>query len=81
MTIACSHVQAHNAMYTVGKNDKTRGYVVTPKSTKVQTLGANIWACARAQTFENAHALTTMCEYTEGRGAKTETRTAVYNVD
>ena len=36
---------------------------------------------ARAQAFENAHALTTMCEYTEGCGAKTETRTAVYNVD
>ena len=51
------------------------------KSTKVQTLSANIWACARAQAFENAHALTTMCEYTEGCGAKTETRTAVYNVD
>ena len=43
------------------------------------TLGANIWACARAQSFENAHA--SMCEYTEGCGAKTETRTAVYNVD
>ena len=49
------------------------------KSTKVQTLGANIWACAQA--FENAHALMTMCEYTEGCGAKTETRTTVYNVD
>ena len=36
---------------------------------------------ARAQAFENAHALTTMCEYTEGCGAKTEIRTAVYNVD
>ena len=36
---------------------------------------------ARAQAFENAHALTTMCEYTEGCGAKTETRTAVYNVE
>ena len=48
----------------------------------MQTLGANIWVCARthAQAFENAHAL---CEYTEGCGAKTETRTAVYvyNVD
>ena len=30
------------------------------KSTKMQTLGANIWACARAQAFENVHALMTM---------------------
>ena len=51
---------------------------INMKSTKVQTLGTNIWACARAQAFENANALTTMCEYTEGCGAKTETRTAVY---
>ena len=27
-----------------------------PKTEK-QTVGANIWACARAQAFENAHAL------------------------
>ena len=33
---------------------------IRTKSTKVQTLGTNIWACAHAQAFENAHALTTM---------------------
>ena len=78
-------------------NDRARRQALSTKQTeeRLQLLGeAHDYLIHSLRSPHNAHLLVsifgrvrvrkplrTMCEYTEGCGAKTETRTAVYMVD